>query len=281
MAAPSSPWSTSTGSCWPRAMPHDGLPAETVASVTALQIADALAHAHEHGVLHRDLKTANIAIGAVGRARCSTSAWRVASSCAASTRSRNPSGEVETARVLAGTLPVHAAGGPPRRADDDPRSDIWSLGVVLFEMATGELPFKGRNEFESDGGHHARAGAAVSRARPADPQGHHPALPRQGAGPALSARGRGARGARGDPVGHDQRARRHPRAAAAAQPSSSPVCSCSWPPRWRLDAPRTASRAVGEHRGIAADAPRVHRRAHLRSRALARRPDDRLRHGLA
>jgi eukaryotic-like serine/threonine-protein kinase len=129
-------------------VPHDGLPSETVALYGA-EIADALAHAHEHGVLHRDLKTANIAIGASGAKVLDFGLARRVELHGADTITK-PLGEVE-ARVLAGTLPYV----PPEillGQDGDPRSDIWSLGVVLFEMATGELPFKGRNEFELTAG---------------------------------------------------------------------------------------------------------------------------------
>ena len=123
----------------------NGLPLEAVVRYGA-QIADALAHAHARGVVHRDLKTPNVVISADGRAKVLDFglARRVPSSVhEALTRSS------DAVRVggLAGTLPYM----PPELLlgqNTDERGDIWSLGVTLFEMAMGDLPFKGRNEFE-------------------------------------------------------------------------------------------------------------------------------------
>ena len=236
-------------------VPHDGLPVETVALYGA-EIADALAHAHEHGVLHRDLKTANIVIGASGAKVLDFGLARRVELRGSDTITKSL-GEVE-ARVLAGTLPYV----PPEvllGQDADPRSDIWSLGIVPVRDGDRRAAVQGTQRIRVDRGHHPRAGAAVSRSRRADPPGHHPALPRQGAGPALSARGRGARSPRGDPVGHDHGARRHPRAASAASHLHRRCAGAPCRRGRRLDGLRPASGAVGEHCGIAADAPRIHR----------------------
>ena len=127
-------------------LPADGLPAETVVRF-GVQIADALAHAHERGVVHRDLKTANVVVAEeqgvkvldFGLARrIDTPAQEDL------TRSIEESTERGT---LIGTVayiaPELLLGHPA-----DARSDIWALGVVLYEMATGEHPFRGRNKFE-------------------------------------------------------------------------------------------------------------------------------------
>ncbi len=125
-------------------IPADGLPLEAVIRYGA-QIADALEHAHSHGVVHRDLKTPNVVVGANGRAKVLDFglARRVPSNLTeAATRSSDA-----VRAGLAGTL----AYMPPEVLLGEPgneRSDIWALGVTLFEMSTGELPFKGRNDFD-------------------------------------------------------------------------------------------------------------------------------------
>lgn len=126
-------------------IPTDGLPLETVIRYGA-QIADALSHAHARGVVHRDLKTPNVVVSADGRAKVLDFglARRIPAHMGeALTRSS----DAVALGALAGTLPYMApevlAGGPA-----DERSDIWALGVVLYEMAAGELPFKGRTEFD-------------------------------------------------------------------------------------------------------------------------------------
>ena len=123
-------------------VPHDGLPIETVVRY-GTQIAAALAHAHLCGVIHRDLKTANVVITGQGSAKVLDFglARRVQIAPADSaTQPINPG-------VLGGTL-AYVAPEVLLGAVSDVRSDIWALGVVLYEMATGDLPFKGRTEFD-------------------------------------------------------------------------------------------------------------------------------------
>jgi serine/threonine protein kinase/TolB-like protein/Flp pilus assembly protein TadD len=111
-------------------------------------ITDALAHAHQRGVLHRDLKSANVMVGESDRIkvvdfgiarRVDPASLDTGTNCGA-----GPS------HVLAGTpaymSPELLCGNPA-----DVRSDLWAFGVLLYEMTAGELPFAGHTDFELAG----------------------------------------------------------------------------------------------------------------------------------
>src|SRR6202045_821840 len=123
-----------------------GLPSESVLRYGA-QIASALARAHDRGIVHRDLKTANIVITFDGLVKVLDFglAKQVGSGIfEASTRSFVT---IQDASGVSGTLPYMA---PEILRGDaaDYRSDLWALGVVLYESASGRLPFDGRTGFE-------------------------------------------------------------------------------------------------------------------------------------
>lgn len=100
----------------------------------ALELADALSRAHHLHILHRDLKPENILLDAGGHPRLIDFGLAMLQ------------GTGEPALTQAGMLlgsPAYMSPEAIRGDEMDPRSDIWSFGVLLFEMLTGTLPFAG------------------------------------------------------------------------------------------------------------------------------------------
>jgi serine/threonine protein kinase len=101
----------------------------------AIGIAEGLAHAHRQGIIHRDVKTDNVMLTAEGSAKLTDFGLAKLQDGCRLTRSGSIIG---TASYMS---PEQARG-----EELDERSDIFSFGVVLYEMATGQLPFRGPHE---------------------------------------------------------------------------------------------------------------------------------------
>jgi serine/threonine protein kinase/Flp pilus assembly protein TadD len=127
-------------------IPEGGLPTETVIRYGE-QIADAMAHAHEHGVIHRDLKTANVIIMPGGRVKVLDFGLAKHLTPGEITLKTQSISTLTSEGAIVGTM-HYMAPELFRGEPADARSDIWALGVVLYEMANGKRPFRGRTSYE-------------------------------------------------------------------------------------------------------------------------------------
>ena len=111
-----------------------------------VQIARALAHAHSRNIVHHDLKSANIVVTAEGLVKVLD--FGLARHLPkVETDQLTQSGPLEGAGSISGTL-FYMAPEVLRGEAGDHRSDLWALGVVLYEAAAGQLPFRGGTNLE-------------------------------------------------------------------------------------------------------------------------------------
>ncbi len=119
--------------------PWDRLSFERAAAWIVARLAEALQHAHQRGVLHRDVKPSNVLIGADGQPMLLD--FNVSEHAAASSDDRPAKLGGTVAYMAPEHLRAIESKDPVQARIVDQRADIYSLGMVLYEMLTGRRPF--------------------------------------------------------------------------------------------------------------------------------------------
>jgi serine/threonine-protein kinase len=111
-----------------------------LAVAIALQVTDALAHAHAHGLVHRDVKPANVLLRdeGPGLVRVKVADFGIA-------KAATTTNDLTANGALLGT-PKYIAPEQVEGKEPDARADLYSLGVVMYEMLAGSPPFKAGND---------------------------------------------------------------------------------------------------------------------------------------
>jgi serine/threonine protein kinase/dipeptidyl aminopeptidase/acylaminoacyl peptidase len=131
-----------------------------------IEISDALAHAHDQAIIHRDLKGSNVVVTGGGAAKVLDFGLAHSAGIPGGADEPRADSTITEPGTIVGT-PHYLAPELLRGGRADARSDIWALGVLLYEMAAGGSPFAGRTEYELS--------AAILNAMPAPLPPHVPA----------------------------------------------------------------------------------------------------------
>ena len=156
------------------AIPRDGVRLERLLQI-GIAVAHAIAAAHQKGITHRDLKPGNIMLGEGEH----TGRVKVLDFGLAKLAAAQPEAETATALSVgpdtgAGRILGTVAYMSPEQAEGKPidaRSDLFSLGVILYEMATGRRPFTGDTSISVI--------SSIVKDTPKPVTEHNPALPRE------------------------------------------------------------------------------------------------------
>ncbi|HSC26922.1 MAG TPA: protein kinase [Vicinamibacterales bacterium] len=124
-----------------RLIPEGGMPIERLLTI-ATDLAEALAAAHERGIVHRDLKPANVMVGASGLVKVLDFGLAKMNPAAESASPELPTALHTSDGIVVGTVPYMSPEQVSGRLVDH-RTDVYSLGVVLYEMVSGRRPFEG------------------------------------------------------------------------------------------------------------------------------------------
>jgi serine/threonine protein kinase len=126
---------------------NQGLPVESILRY-GVQIASALTHSHDRNIVHRDLKSSNVVVTPEGLVKVLDFGIARRLPPQSLDEATQTIRTLESAGTLSGTL-SYMAPELLRGGQADYRSDLWALGVVLYEAASGQLPFRGRTGFET------------------------------------------------------------------------------------------------------------------------------------
>ena len=147
----------------------------------AAQIADALDAAHKHGIIHRDLKPGNVMLTGSGAARSGVTTAKLLDfglaklvrhgerpALVSETHAATEAAPVTARGTILGTL-QYMAPEQLEGKEADPRTDIWALGAILYEMVTGRRAFVGDTEVSLIGNIMNAAPASLAQLQPLTP----------------------------------------------------------------------------------------------------------------
>jgi eukaryotic-like serine/threonine-protein kinase len=136
-----------------------------LAVTIASQANDALAHAHAHGLVHRDIKPANVLLRDEG-----ADMFRVKVADFGIAKATATTGDLTANGTFLGT-PKYVSPEQVQGREPDPRADLYSLGVVLFEMLAGRPPFQESTDMATALAHVQKAPPNLAHLRPGLPDG--------------------------------------------------------------------------------------------------------------